>query len=821
MLTRGILWMNQRNNIYVKEFNPDRGIRLANNKEQTKKFLFQRSIPVPKTFLHIKNRQDRFEFNFSSLASSHNTFVIKPNNGSKGQGIFIINEIRKKKEYTHPKKINHSPTLEKIRWLKRTLIDYGYEFRIGDKRINEIQLKKKVGWIFQWLYSSNGKQDTVLIEEKLIPWNGFELFCTHGLADMRIIMFNLVPVIAMLRVPTEQSGGKANLAQWGIGLGIDIVTGKINSLYRQWQSYTNSFPSEWSQFKNKKIPYRQEILEYSANAQYFVNSWYLGMDRVVTTKWPKLLEINARAWLEIQNITGKPLLQIMKKIEDLHVTSPSKGLEISRTLFSPDRTSDIKPTNTIYLSQPWRLLYFKDGKKRVLPITISVSIDKKRNYTSETIIEKLTWAKNTYLELWTNTQRIENIKLYHDPTLKKNTIILWKQTLKDFFIIPSYKSQVITKFINKDYLHSDEIIALTLLDEKINHINKKLNLSKILKPTNYLDEFDKFVINAWKYNPQFSYQFPTYKDLHTIEEDLKVIDIKYRQKEYFDSQFAQLFFDKIDELYHKINLIRAYKKQDLKNIEYYNILLFWNLNKDLLDISHWKVKVWQKIHNVKQSPMLNWFEIFNRFQDYIYHNNMNNVKIKSDSSSLSGITVWLGKNAVVKIKTNMRMREYKVIWKLAHEIDVHVKRYLSGRQSWWHILKTWTAGYITTEEWLAIYVGEKKIQQLFPEYENIAQYESYLRLHQSTRLNFEEMAHYIQSHTIRKKYEYKPLFNAILKTKKGLKDTSIQNTGIVFWKNCTYLNGYTQIKDLSEEQKTLLLSIGKIKITDLKFFNFS
>lgn len=107
--------MNQRNNIYVKEFNPDRGIRLANNKEQTKKFLFQRSIPVPKTFLHIKNRQDRFEFNFSSLASSHNTFVIKPNNGSKGQGIFIINEIRKKKEYTHPKKINYSPTLEKIR----------------------------------------------------------------------------------------------------------------------------------------------------------------------------------------------------------------------------------------------------------------------------------------------------------------------------------------------------------------------------------------------------------------------------------------------------------------------------------------------------------------------------------------------------------------------------------------------------------------------------------------------------------------------------------------------------------------------------------
>ena len=104
--------MNQRNNIYVKEFNPDRGIRLANNKEQTKRFLSQRSIPVPKTFLHIKNRQDWFQLDITKLPVS--TFVIKPNNGSKGQGIFIINEYRKRQKKDTPQLSSYYKKVKKF-----------------------------------------------------------------------------------------------------------------------------------------------------------------------------------------------------------------------------------------------------------------------------------------------------------------------------------------------------------------------------------------------------------------------------------------------------------------------------------------------------------------------------------------------------------------------------------------------------------------------------------------------------------------------------------------------------------------------------------
>lgn len=64
--------------------------------------------------------------------------------------------------------------------------------------------------------------DEVIIEEKLVPGDGFKDFCDFGLADLRIIVFNLVPVAAMIRIPTQKSDGKANLNAGGIGCGIDI-----------------------------------------------------------------------------------------------------------------------------------------------------------------------------------------------------------------------------------------------------------------------------------------------------------------------------------------------------------------------------------------------------------------------------------------------------------------------------------------------------------------------------------------------------------------------------------------------------------------------
>jgi len=86
-------------------------------------------------------------------------------------------------------------------------------FTIGGSSISETEFKRYLVDILHGKYSLTLGNDNILIEEKLIPGESYKPFCTHGLADIRVIVFNLVPVAAMIRVPTSASGGKANLAQ--------------------------------------------------------------------------------------------------------------------------------------------------------------------------------------------------------------------------------------------------------------------------------------------------------------------------------------------------------------------------------------------------------------------------------------------------------------------------------------------------------------------------------------------------------------------------------------------------------------------------------
>ena len=680
--------------------------------------------------------------------------------------------------------------------------------------------------IFDGSYSSNHRSDTILLEDRLIPWIGFTEFCEYWLADMRVIIFNLVPIIAMLRMPTQESGGKANLAQWGIGLGLDIVSGKITSLYRKWQSYTSEFPSEWKHFKNKKIPYRQEIIQYSANAQYFVNIGYLGMDRVISNKGPKLLEINARSGLEIQNITGKPLLSIMKKIEDLDITTPNKGIEISRSLFSDERINEVKDQHIVYLSQTGKLLYNKENKKRGLPVTITVWIDKMKNYTSEKVIKKLINAKDISIDLWHHDTIFKNISLIESKDIQGNKIILWQQSLANYYIKPIHKSKVSTRILNPEYIVEDEIVSLKLLDEKISIINRQLNLAQILQPTNYLDEFDTFVSHYGDYNPQFTYNFPTYKSLHTLTEQIKELDIKYRQKEYFDSSFANLFFEKLDEMQLKINLIKAYKKQNFWLIDRYNRVLFGEIDKKLLQISKDKIQSWISFKASQLWPFIKWDNAVKYIKEYIHNKKLEWIRVRKDDTTLSRISVWFWKFATIKIKNTASFREYKLLSKLVHEIDVHTMRYLNGKKSGRNIFATGTANYLETEEWLSVYMANKKLQEIIPGYDGISKYKNYYFVDQSTRLSFSELSKEIIkiknniSNRRNNIINYKVVFNTILKFIKGKKDTSIENTGIIFWKNLVYLNWYQKIKTLiwnNPEEVKQLLKYGKCKIEDLKY----
>ena len=44
--------------------------------------------------------------------------------------------------------------------------------------------------------------------------------------DVRVVVYRGVPVMAMIRLPTRASDGKANLNLGGVGAGIDIASGR-------------------------------------------------------------------------------------------------------------------------------------------------------------------------------------------------------------------------------------------------------------------------------------------------------------------------------------------------------------------------------------------------------------------------------------------------------------------------------------------------------------------------------------------------------------------------------------------------------------------
>lgn len=132
-----------------------------------------RGIPFAETYATINSHAELNDFSFGSI--SENAFVIKPNHGSKGQGILIVKKNK-----------NNS-------------------FMVGDEKWSEEEIRLHMLDTLSGEFSLYGSHDKVVVEELLRPGRDFSKFCRHGLADIRMIVYNYVPITAMVRMPTEAS----------------------------------------------------------------------------------------------------------------------------------------------------------------------------------------------------------------------------------------------------------------------------------------------------------------------------------------------------------------------------------------------------------------------------------------------------------------------------------------------------------------------------------------------------------------------------------------------------------------------------------------
>lgn len=283
---RGILGMNNRNINFIGKYNNRKNFPLVDDKLKTKQIAQKYNIAVPELLGFIEYQVQIN--NFKDYIKNENGFVIKPAQGSGGKGILVIVKTVGNK------------------FIKPNGVELGYS-----------DIKRHISNILSGLYSLGGKND-IAVFEKLVDFDdAFDGFSYEGVPDVRVIVYRGYPALAMMRLSTSNSDGKANLHQGAVGVGIDIATGKaLNAV--QFGDPIKVHPDTKKDLKQLKVPYWKDILYLAAKCYEMTDMGYLGADIVIDKQLgPLVLELNARPGLAIQIANDLGALHRFNQIDEV------------------------------------------------------------------------------------------------------------------------------------------------------------------------------------------------------------------------------------------------------------------------------------------------------------------------------------------------------------------------------------------------------------------------------------------------------------------------------------------------------------------------
>lgn len=273
---KGVLGINARNLDLIYTHNERRNFPNVDDKLRCKALLEKAGVPVPKTY-HVVDGPRSIK-GWKAAVEGVPAFVLKPNTGYGGNGIVLV---------------------------RRT--DKG--FRSGGEDIDEADIEFHLSQILNGAFSLDNVSDSGYLEEMLINHPGLNPFMpegVEGVGDIRLIYKFDRPVMAMVRLPTCESGGRANLHQGGIGVGVDLTTGiSTGGCYKG--SVIDTHPESGGALSGIAIPHFDKMLEYGTKISDVVGLGYIGIDFVCDARYgPLVLEVNARPGLAIQiaNRTG-------------------------------------------------------------------------------------------------------------------------------------------------------------------------------------------------------------------------------------------------------------------------------------------------------------------------------------------------------------------------------------------------------------------------------------------------------------------------------------------------------------------------------------
>jgi len=140
--------------------------------------------------------------------------------------------------------------------------------------------------------------------------------------------------MAMLRIPTEKSFGKANLQLGALAVGIDLATGITTSATNK-SRLIYFIPESKKKTAGIKLPDWEEILLLASKTQELIDLGFAGVDLVIDAKkGPVVLEVNARPGLKIQNANLASLRTRLERIQGIDIPTPKRGVALAQTLFA-------------------------------------------------------------------------------------------------------------------------------------------------------------------------------------------------------------------------------------------------------------------------------------------------------------------------------------------------------------------------------------------------------------------------------------------------------------------------------------------------------
>lgn len=419
-ISRSVLGMNARNFLYIRALNKRKYKLIADDKLLTKQHLLADDVPTTGLIAEFKTLHDVRAFDWTTLPER---FVLKPSHGYGGRGIKVVKG-----------------------WNGSAGVDVkGHVVTISE-------LESEVFGALDGAHSLNNLPDTAYLEEYVDIHPFFKKYGPNkGVPDIRVIVCNKIPIMAMMRLPTVYSDGKANLHLGALGIGIDIRTG-ITTFGVLKDRAATTIPGKKIKVQGIKIPNWQQILEIATQAQITSKLGFVGIDLVLDEqRGPLVLEINARPGLAIQIANRDSLRTRLERVEHLHIETVAEGVELAQKLFADKSLAAVKVADRL-LGVIEKVTIYGENKKKVVRAKIDTGAY--RTSIDSDLVHELGLDKHdklihvrsgsgrqkrrtVKLQFKLKDKKIRTIATYTERSHLRFPIIIGRKDMQGFFVDPS------------------------------------------------------------------------------------------------------------------------------------------------------------------------------------------------------------------------------------------------------------------------------------------------------------------------------------------------------------------------------------------------